>query len=110
MAERQGFLVLLAASCVALAALTCGAGAPSVSPELVVELAADRPLVTHPTSACFDDRGRLFVADSDARRVTVMEDTDGDGRFDRSSVFAEEVESPRGLAWHDASLFSSETT
>src|SRR3954466_13883901 len=105
MAERHAFLVLLAAGCVALAALACGAGAPSVGPELVLELAADRHLVTHPTGACFDDRGRLFVADSEAHRVTVLEDTDGDGRFDRSSVFAENLDSPRGLAWHDGALF-----
>src|SRR4051812_7732222 len=105
MAERHGFLVLLAAGCVALAALTCGAAAPSVGRELVLELAAARPLVTHPTSACFDDHGRLFVADSEPHRVTVLEDTDGDGRFDRSSVFAEDLDSPRGLAWHDGALF-----
>jgi glucose/arabinose dehydrogenase len=106
MADRHRFRVLSAATLyVALAALTCGAAAPSVSPELVLELAAARPLVTHPTCACFDDRGRLLVVDSEARGVTALEDTDGDGRFDRSSVFANDLDTPRGLAWRDGYVF-----
>src|SRR5204863_5681693 len=105
MAERHRFRGLLAATIyVALAALVCSARAPSVSHELVLELAASPRLVGHPACACFDDRGRLFVADIEAHCVTVLEDTDEDGRFDRSSVFPGDVDSPPGLAWHDGAL------
>src|SRR5687768_15894757 len=60
----------------------------------VVERVAAWPLVEHPMMAGFDDRGRLFVAESAGfnlkadqllkdlpNRVRLLEDTDGDGRF-----------------------------
>jgi putative membrane-bound dehydrogenase-like protein len=82
-----------------------------------VELAAGPPLVAHPMMACFDDRGRLFVAESAGRNVDreelektlpnfvrLLEDTDGDGRFDRSGVFADCMTLPMGGLWLDGSL------
>src|SRR4051812_24827093 len=77
-----------------------------------VELVAAPPLVEHPMMACFDERGRLYVAESaglnlraDAllkdppNRIVRLEDTDGDGRFDRSTVFAARMPLPRGVLW-----------
>src|SRR5580698_10891912 len=65
-----------------------------------VELAAGPPLVERPITAAFDERGRLYVSDSSGsndpvekqladrpHRVLRLEDTDGDGRFDRRTVF-----------------------
>ena len=67
-----------------------------------VELVAASPLVEHPLMAGFDDRGRLFVADNAGlnlpadellkqlpNMVRRLEDADGDGRFDRSTLFAD---------------------
>src|SRR5687767_15747329 len=64
-----------------------------------VEVAAGRDLVKYPMFASFDDRGRLFVCESAGRnmsdedmnkthemRVNLVEDTNGDGVFDRSRV------------------------
>ena len=84
----------------------------------VVELVAGPPLVAHPTMACFDDRGRLFVSDNAGvnlsaaeleeqlpNSVRMLEDVDRDGRFDRSTVFADRMTFPMGGAWHDGALY-----
>ncbi|MDZ4780873.1 MAG: PVC-type heme-binding CxxCH protein [Planctomycetia bacterium] len=82
------------------------------------ELVAGQPLVQHPLMACFDDRGRLYVSDAagvnlddkelDAQLpngIRRLEDTDGDGRFDRSTVFADRMTFPNGGVWHGDSLY-----
>ncbi len=84
----------------------------------VVELAAGPPLVAHPTMACFDDRGRLFVSENAGvnlsaaeleeqlpNSVRLLEDTDRDGRFDKSTVYADRMTFPMGGAWHDGALY-----
>ena len=63
-----------------------------------VTLFAGEPDVTQPIAFCIDDRGRLWVvenhsypnwnADAGKDRVVIFEDTNGDGRFDRRTVFA----------------------
>lgn len=83
-----------------------------------VEQVAGADLVLRPVSASFDDRGRLYVTDSSGsnkpppeqlknpdHRVLRLEDTDGDGRFDRSTVFADKVMFPQGCLWHDGSVY-----
>lgn len=83
-----------------------------------VEVAAAPPLVQHPTFATFDDRGRLFVCENAGVNLTAKEleeqrpnsirllvDSDGDGRFDRSTVFADQMTFPMGGAWHDGALY-----
>ncbi|MDG1897565.1 MAG: sulfatase-like hydrolase/transferase [Fuerstiella sp.] len=82
------------------------------------ELVAGSPLVTHPTMGCFDDRGRLFVCDGAGvnmsaaeleenlpNRINMLEDKDGDGVFDTSTVFADKMTFPMGGAWHDGALY-----
>jgi putative membrane-bound dehydrogenase-like protein len=91
-----------------------------VPPGFVVERVAGPPLVMHPMFACFDDRGRLYVADSvgvnldgDAlkknppHRIRILEDDDGDGRFDRGSDFAAMMTYPQGVIWHDGAVFTA---
>src|ERR1700751_5389514 len=69
-----------------------------------IELAAGPPLVERPIVADFDERGRLYVADSSGsndpvkvqlekkpHRILRLEDTDGDGRFDQRTVFADRM-------------------
>ncbi len=83
-----------------------------------VEIAAAPPLVQHPTFATFDDRGRLFVCENAGVNLTAKEleeqlpnsirlltDSDGDGRFDHSTVFADRMTFPMGGAWHDGALY-----
>lgn len=76
------------------------------------------PLVSFPMLADFDDRGRLFIAENAGvnldeeelerqrpSRITLLEDTDGDGIFDRSSLFADQLAFPMGAQWHDGALY-----
>jgi len=83
-----------------------------------IEVVAAPPLVRHPMMAGFDERGRLFIAESDGqnlqkdellkqlpRFIRVLEDTDGDGKFDRSGVFADRMVMPEGALWHEGALF-----
>lgn len=83
-----------------------------------LELAAASPLVTHPIMGCLDDKGRLFVGDgvgvnwnkaqleaNPPNRVLMLEDTDKDGRFDKSTIFADKMTFPQGAQWLDGSLF-----
>jgi hypothetical protein len=85
-----------------------------VPPGFEATRVAGRPLTSHPMLACFDDRGRLYVAEStgvnaDAsvleqsppHEIRVLEDVDGDGVFDKSTVFADKLTMPQGLVWHE---------
>jgi hypothetical protein len=79
-----------------------------VPPGFEVEQVAAPPLVRYPLFAEFDDRGRLFVAEGTGTnlpgeelakkklgRIVLVEDSDGDGRFDASHVFADELVFPQ---------------
>jgi putative membrane-bound dehydrogenase-like protein len=72
----------------------------TVPPGFHVSLFASEPVIRQPIGLATDSRGRLWVAEnntySDARtnfdlskhdRIVILEDTDGDGRADRHTVF-----------------------
>jgi putative membrane-bound dehydrogenase-like protein len=76
-----------------------------------VKLAAVEPMITQPMAFCWDDRGRLWVAenrDYETRgqgfsadgnsRILILEDTDGDGVFDTRKVFLDGIPFPAALA------------
>lgn len=85
----------------------------SVTPGLQASLFASEPAVANPTVIDIDHRGRVWVceannyrpaitgrkADPRGDRVLILEDTDGDGRFNKSTVFyqAPELNAPIGL-------------
>ncbi len=95
-----------------------GLSAIRVPDGFVVEQAAPADLVSYPMCAAFDERGRLFVAESSGMnvngeamaknpecRIRLLEDTDGDGVFDRASVFADKLSLPMGVQWYRGSLY-----
>ncbi len=114
---------VLAWLCLIAVSWRCGAAettSPStvVPPGFVIEQVAGPPLVHHPLMACFDNRGRLYVSDAAGvnldetelqqqlpNGIRRLEDTDGDGRFDRSTVFADRMIFPNGGVWHGDSLY-----
>jgi putative heme-binding domain-containing protein len=73
-----------------------------------VELVASEPDVVNPVAMAFDDRGRIWVTESveyprkpagrGLDRVKILEDTDGDGRSDKISIFADGLNIPTGIA------------
>ena len=89
-----------------------------VPPEFTIELAAGQPLIRFPMFACFDDHGRLYVVESSGKdlyaglkrltrdcRVLCLEDADGDGRFEKATVFQDGVTFPMGLVWRAGRLY-----
>ncbi len=73
-----------------------------------VELVASEPDIVNPVAMTFDQRGRIWITESleyprhDAGpgrdRIKVLEDTDGDGRADKFTVFADGFNIPSGIA------------
>lgn len=73
-----------------------------------VELVASEPDLLNPVAMAFDDRGRIYVTESfeyprrepgpGRDRIKILEDTDGDGRFETVKVFAEGLNIPSGIA------------
>src|SRR5262245_14001318 len=68
-----------------------------------LELVAAEPLVIDPIALAFDEDGRLFVVEmkdypergeQHLGQVKRLEDTDGDGRFDKATVFAKNLHWP----------------
>jgi putative membrane-bound dehydrogenase-like protein len=90
----------------------------TVPPGFVIERIAGPPLVDRPIVADFDEQGRLYVADSSGssdkvdkqladkpHRIVRLEDTNGDGVFDKQTVFADKMMFPEGTMWFDGSLY-----
>ena len=85
-----------------------------------IELAAAPPLADRPIVAALDDKGRLYVCDSSGsnapvkeqvktkpHRIVRLEDTNGDGKYDKSTVFVANVMFPEGAMWLNGSLYVS---
>lgn len=78
---------------------------------LEVTVWASSPLLSNPTNIDFDAQGRLYVAEGvnyrskgarrpEGDRIVILEDTDGSGSADKTSVFVQEtvLASPLGVA------------
>ncbi len=72
---------------------------------------AAEPMITQPMAFCWDDRGRMWVAEnrdyetrgrgfsnSGDSRILILEDTDRDGVADQRKVFLEGIPFPAGIA------------
>src|SRR5258708_466 len=81
------------------------------------EQVTTRALVSYPRMGTLDDRGRLFLCESSGNtldneqmashpdyKIRMLEDRDGDGVFDHSTVFAARLTLPAGAVWHAGSL------
>ncbi len=73
-----------------------------------VELVASEPNIVNPVAMTIDERGRFWITESleyprkkpgkGRDRVKVLEDTNGDGKADKFTVFAEGLNIPSGIA------------
>ena len=90
----------------------------SVPEGFSVEVAAGPPLVQRPMIVDMDDTGRLYVAESSGSNDDVrtqlaekphsilqLQDLDGDGKYDRRTVFADRMMLPEGVLWHEGSVY-----
>jgi putative membrane-bound dehydrogenase-like protein len=89
-------------------------------PGFVAKRIAGPSLVEHPMFGCFDDHGRLFVADSrginpkgeqldkkPAHVIRLLQSSRGDGSFDKSTIFADKLTYPEGLLCYDGAVFTA---
>ena len=83
-----------------------------------IEQVTTPDLVSYPMMGTLDDRGRLFLCESSGNtlnndqmashpdyRIRLLEDRDGDGVYETSSVFADHLTLPAGAVWYRGSLY-----
>lgn len=86
-----------------------------------LELFASEPNVTNPIAMAWDERGRLWVIETvdypnDVRnqdgvgddRIKICEDTDGDGKADKFTVFADNLNIPTSMAFSNGGVIVSQ--
>lgn len=96
-----------------------------IAPGFVIEPVAVEPLVEEPVCIDFDPAGRMWVCemrgympDIDGKgesvpqgRISVLEDTDGDGKADQRTTFLDNILLPRAVCvYADGVLFLDETS
>jgi putative membrane-bound dehydrogenase-like protein len=79
---------------------------------LTIELVAAEPQLDSPVAVCWDADGRMYVAEMidyplgpTAGRIRLLEDRDGDGRYEHATVFAEGLRFPNGVLAARGGLF-----
>ena len=95
-----------------------------------MDLLAAEPLVASPVAMTYDENGRAYVCemrdypytdkahhkpgqenptDSPIGRIRLLEDTDGDGKFDKATIFADGLSWPTGVACWKGGVFVAAT-
>lgn len=91
------------------------------APELEVSLWAENPMLAKPIQINFDPKGRLWVASSSVYpqvepgakaddKILILEDANGDGRAEKSTVFAEGLLIPTGVEPGDGGCYVGQST
>lgn len=86
-----------------------------------INLFASEPMIAKPIQINWDAQGRLWVASSTSYpqllpgqtpddKIYVLEDTDGDGEADKSTLFADGLLTPTGLAPGDGGVYVANST
>lgn len=90
-----------------------------LAPGFEIEPVATEPLISDPVSIAFGPDGRLWVVEmgdyprgvdgkgQPGGRIRVLEDADGDGRFDQGTIFLDGLSIPNGVTpWRNGILVS----
>ncbi len=87
-----------------------------VAPDLRLQLFAAEPDVVRPIFMAWDERGRLWIAEArdyphnvkpdgmGNDTIKICEDTDGDGRADKFTVFADRLNLPTGFVFANGGI------
>jgi putative membrane-bound dehydrogenase-like protein len=82
-----------------------------------IELAASEPHLASPVALDFDEDGRLYIAEflefnqRDSKqqhgrgRIRLLEDTKGNGVYDKSTIFLDNVDWPTAVCCYDGGVF-----
>lgn len=83
-----------------------------------IERVVSPDMITYPMFASFDGNGRLFVFESNGSspstedmlkkppyHIRLLEDTNGDGTFDKNKIFADSLTFPKGGVFYKGSLY-----
>ena len=92
-----------------------------VAPGFQVNLFAADPILAKPIQMAWDSKGRLWVACSETYpqikpgqtandKIVVLEDTDGDGKADKTTVFAEGLLIPTGIEPDGNGVYVADST
>ncbi|WP_340102543.1 PVC-type heme-binding CxxCH protein [Rhodohalobacter sp. 8-1] len=91
-----------------------------VTPEFEVQLFASEDMVINPIDLDWDEKGRLWVTETvdypnkfvEGRRgndrIKILEDTDGDGKADKTTIFADSLNIPTSLVLHKDGVIISQ--
>jgi putative membrane-bound dehydrogenase-like protein len=92
-------------------------GSFQTRPGFHIELVAAEPLVRSPVALDFDENGRLFVVEFPEYNqnfnkaftrhgcVRMLQDTQGAGTYDRSTIYVDGLDSPVAIACYDGGIF-----
>ncbi len=92
-----------------------------LEPGFEISVWAENPLLAKPIQMNFDPQGRLWVASSSVYpqispgqvaddKILILEDTDGDGKADKSTVFADGLLIPTGVEPGDGGVYVGQST
>jgi putative membrane-bound dehydrogenase-like protein len=79
-----------------------------------IELVAAEPLIVDPVALAFDEDSRMYVvemrgyseqADDHLGRIRLLADTNDDGRYDQSTVFASGLSWPTAVTCYDGGIY-----
>ncbi|MBT8184384.1 MAG: ThuA domain-containing protein, partial [Eudoraea sp.] len=86
-----------------------------------LQLFASEPDIINPIAMNWDEKGRLWVIETvdypntvredkgmGDDRIKILEDTDGDGKADKVTVFAEQLNIPTSFAFYDGGIIVSQ--
>ena len=118
--DRRRFIDLLASQTPQPKSPQASMNSIRLRPGFRIELVAAEPLVQDPVAMDWGPDGKLWVVEmgdyprgTDGKgraggRVRFLEDTDGDGRYDSSTVFLDKLNFPNGvIAWRKGILVSA---